>query len=371
MRNVRRLVAVALGLVVVIAGPVAAHGAEPPPVRSAETVLEGTGGYAFSSAVGFDPVNGRYLVVSVGDATVAHLVSAEGIVVRRTVLLEDMCSRYHPDVAWSGGHFVVVWTDGCARGSTGALVSAAGDVVVRFAVDVNAAFPAVASVGASALIVYEYTQSVTKTVRARLVGPDGRLGPAFVVSGSAFAAKPTVAAVSGGHYQVAWEQVAATKTEIHGARVDGSGAVLDLVPVRLSPGPGNTSQPHLSAGEGSIGLLTWVDDRNSTESGNDIYAARVSTGRALDHVAIPVAVRPGAQELPNVVWTGKVFQVVWRDRGIYRVLGARVAPDGHVVDAASFAVSDRWSPRRPQQAAGAGATAVTYATDSSVLRLLG
>jgi hypothetical protein len=80
----------------------------------------------------------------------------------------------------------------------------------------------------------------------------------------------------------------------------------------------------------------WSDWRNADR---DIYGARVTgTGTVLDTAGIEICSAPGAQDRPTVEYDGTNFLAVWQDErnGERDIYGARVTPQGTILD--TFAV---------------------------------
>jgi hypothetical protein len=96
----------------------------------------------------------------------------------------------------------------------------------------------------------------------------------------------------------------------------------------------NQSNPAAAWGTDSY-LVAWEDDRNDDGS-DDVFAARVAAdGTVLDPAGIAIATGPGQQRLPDVASDGTDFLVVWGEEvgvGQYDVFGARVSPEGVILD---------------------------------------
>jgi len=123
-------------------------------------------------------------------------------------------------------------------------------------------------------------------------------------------------------------------TQMVGCRVDKSGRPLDAKPFVVSSAADLRERPQLTYGK-DVFLAVWQDLRNGKDW--DVYAARVSPdGKVLDPDGIAVGAGINNQAMPDVAWDGKAFQVVWMDFRCgtrYEIFGARVSPDGKLVDA--------------------------------------
>lgn len=157
--------------------------------------------------------------------------------------------------------------------------------------------------------------------------------------------------------------------DIVACRIDASGKLLDAKPFVVSGAKDMQEKPRAAFGNG-VFLVVWQDLRN--EKDYDIFAARVSPeGKVLDPDGIAVAARPRNQALPRVAFDGTNFLVVWQDfrSGKYDVYGARVSPEGKVLDpdgivlgASKGATAHRVT---PDVAAAAGRCCVVWAAQST------
>jgi hypothetical protein len=158
-----------------------------------------------------------------------------------------------------------------------------------------------------------------------------------------------------GQYLVVWQSGLAENADIYGCRLDESGKALDAKPFLISGAKECQERPRVVWGKGSW-LVVWEDIRNDTDF--DVYAARVTPeGKVLDPDGILVAGGEHNQCSPDAAFNGDSFLVVWRSygpcqkgapisHGQYRVYGARVTPDGKVVDSQPLALTDlnfHWS----------------------------
>lgn len=106
------------------------------------------------------------------------------------------------------------------------------------------------------------------------------------------------------------------------------------VPICPTFGPADSLQEKVDIAAGPGGYLAvWQDSRGS--NGTDIFATRISpTGEVLDPMGIAICTASGNQTDPAVAWNGKQYLVVWTDRqtSLSHIYGARVQPNGEVVD---------------------------------------
>jgi hypothetical protein len=129
--------------------------------------------------------------------------------------------------------------------------------------------------------------------------------------------------------------------DIVAARLDKTGKELDPEPFVVSGAPDLQERPAIAFG-GGVFLVVWQDLRNGRDW--DVRAARVGPdGQVLDPDGILVAGQARSQGAPRVAWDGKTFVVAWMDNsaGRYRVVAARLSPEGSVLDPEGIVVSVR------------------------------
>ncbi len=201
-------------------------------------------------------------------------------------------------------------------------------------------YPAVASDGTNSLVVWWDRRDAIDVYGTR-VGPDGTVldpGGIPISTIAEWEAYPDVA-FDGANYLVVWEDGRNDETNIYGARVSPAGQVLDDTGFAIT-----TTEEYLSlpavAFDGTNYLVVWEDERNSGND-EDIYGARVTPGgTVLDPDGIVIFTGDDEQRYPDVAFDGANFLVVWQDcRGDVDVRGARVGPDGAVLDPDGFDVS--------------------------------
>lgn len=129
--------------------------------------------------------------------------------------------------------------------------------------------------------------------------------------------------------------------DIAGCRVDKAGKVLDAAPFVICQAADLQDDPR-SAANGSVVFVVWHDLRNGRDW--DVYGARVSPeGKVLDPDGILIAGGEHNQAKPQVAWDGKTFVVVWQnyspDKG-YDIRAARVTADGKVQDPQGIRLCD-------------------------------
>jgi hypothetical protein len=107
----------------------------------------------------------------------------------------------------------------------------------------------------------------------------------------------------------------------------------------LGGAQGTQTTPSI-AFDGTNFLAVWEDERINTQ--RDILGARVSPqGEILDPIGIPICASQNVQSYVNVAWGGHNYLVVWQDyrNENFTIYGARVSPDGSVLDPGGFFIA--------------------------------
>lgn len=157
----------------------------------------------------------------------------------------------------------------------------------------------------------------------------------FVIdSGVTYAAvsqRDAAVGFNGENFLVVWEDGRGVGADIHGARVDTSGAVLDLSSLPIARAAGNQVQPAVAWCH-SLYLVVWQDTRRG--SPGSIYGARVSRlGTVLDPEGVVIHADQYGQGYPEVAAGDSGWLVVWEQQGTtLDVFGARVGLSGRVLD---------------------------------------
>ena len=151
-------------------------------------------------------------------------------------------------------------------------------------------------------------------------------------------------ALGGKAFLVAWSdggrQADDPTADICCARVDATtGKPLDPAGIRVCAA-GDVQEWPAVASDGAGFLVVWQDLRNGRDY--DVYAARVDPGgKVLDADGFLVAGGPGNQARPAVAFADGRYFVAWMDARqypVYGLYGARVDPEGKVLDAGGVAL---------------------------------
>jgi hypothetical protein len=165
-------------------------------------------------------------------------------------------------------------------------------------------------------------------------------------------------------YLVVWSDLqSGNNGDIHGARLNNHGELLDSISIPVSIAASKQDDPAVAFGGHSF-FVVWADSVGGSDW--DIRGARVDTaGDVLDTAAVVVSCHLGNQILPSVVFEGTHYLVVWQD---YRngdgsdIFGARVDTLGNVVDSLGLElVNEPYDRTRPDMTVGdAGQILLTF-----------
>lgn len=269
-------------------------------------------------------------------------VTTDGTVLDTAGIAISTAAGYQlsPCVAYDGTNFLVVWEyQEDDYDLYGARVSPAGTVLDPSGIAIATGpaheyFPEVAFDGTNYLIAWRRAYSgnygiygTRITQSGIVVDPSG-----FLVSYSGATQGDPSIAFDGANYLVAWEDSRNGSMDIYAARVTPSGTVLDPAGIGVSTDGSSQYTPAVTF-NGNDFVIIWRDYRNTD---TDIYGARVSqTGTVLDPAGVPVTRAPNPQLTPSCASDGTNCLAVWWDYRTlynYNVIGARIAPDGTVID---------------------------------------
>jgi hypothetical protein len=249
-------------------------------------------------------------------------------------------------VAYNDIDYFVVWSDGRSGNLDiyGTRVSQDGTVldpegILIWTTPNDEVRPRVAWDGANYLVVWHAIQPgiPTTSIYGARISPEGDLlddYPIFVSNDTLMQNYHPAIAWDGTNYLVVWEDSGGCydSISIRGVRISPQGSVLDPDPIVITRLARFTSYPSV-AWSGTNYLVVWKYFLE-TYYPNDIYGTRVAPdGQVLDSSGIPIgSVEGAAEEFPSVDWDGTNFFVTWRRTPNTSTLGARVTPQGEVLD---------------------------------------
>lgn len=160
--------------------------------------------------------------------------------------------------------------------------------------------------------------------------------------GSAYGTQTTPSVASNGSLAlVVWEdERISSDRDVFGARVSTQGEILDPIGIPICTARSLQTGAKVACGDQNF-LVVWTDYRNGNY---DLYGARVDfAGNVLDPNGFPISAGSWWESFPDVSWDGTNFFVVWSDdrnpATASDIFGARVSPDGVVLDDTGIQIS--------------------------------
>jgi hypothetical protein len=223
-------------------------------------------------------------------------------------------------------------------------------------------FPSVAFDGTNFLVVWADERSGISTddIYGTLVERNGNVvspGGNVIADDVNWQDNPSVA-FDGTNYLVVWDDYGSGtfNEDIYGVRVNQSGNPVDASSIAISTADNGQYRPAVAFG-GTTYLVVWFDRR--TNNASDIYGARVNqSGAVLDASGIPIIAFTGTQEYPFITFDGTNYLVGcenYPSDSVWNILGAAVNTSGSVSEIytiSSFSI-DQYVPN-PAAANGQG-----------------
>ncbi len=216
--------------------------------------------------------------------------------------------------------------------------------------------PAAAWSGSAWLVVWEDWRngSLFQDLRAARYDASGTLldtsAIAIALESTGRQRSPSVASDGSGWLVTYVHDVTGQLSQVHTTRVDASGAVLDGANgVPVSPAADAQDTPCVAWG-GSSWLVTYQARDNM--AGTTVRGVRLDgAGSSLGGLVVADAMS-GIHFAPAVSFDGTRHLVTWVDALFGRVKGARVAPDGTVLDSMPFVIGSSWGVIEPMTPLG-------------------
>jgi len=258
-----------------------------------------------------------------------------------------------PVLGFDGENFLVVWQDDRDNRDEpdvyGARVTPAGTVLDSSGFAITQAAngqygPAIGFGGKNFLVVWQDRRDTLYShIYGNLVTPEGQVivPNDFVISYSPSTQGVAALGFDGENFLVAWQDIYGSfppSLSIRGSRVTPGGGVLDPDAIVISPTAGVRTAID---SDGKNFLVVWEDCRGG--SNFDVYGARVTPeGNVLDPSGLAISRAANGQYAPAIGFGGTDFLVVWQDgrvgASLTDVYGARVTPDGEVTDPEGFVI---------------------------------
>lgn len=240
----------------------------------------------------------------------------------------------NPAVAFDGSNYLAV-----CSGIRGVRVDTFGTVIDTISIHSGGDYPAITYDNEQYFVVWRYGWADIYGARVDAHGVVLDTNVIIIADDEYYEEYPDVTS-NGTDYFAVWQYGnPITPYNIYGARVDTTGVLLDTVSIAIATRPCNQCCPSV-AWDGTNYFVVWQDSRNGHA---DIYGARITPdGTVLDPSSIPICTAPFGQYAPRIAFDGHNYCVVWEDwrNGDYTdVYGCWVTPAGTIID--EFVVSNQ------------------------------
>ncbi|MEO0077538.1 MAG: hypothetical protein ABIK86_00860, partial [candidate division WOR-3 bacterium] len=325
----------------------------PPGVQELSRVMSVAEGQPYPASLGKEFLVAWGDYVSGGSEEVYALrLDSSGAILppARELLSQGVTEDDYPAAAFDGTNYLVVWQavlDTSGSDIYGARVTPEGRLLdprgFPIARAVRGERPKVIFGGSEYLVVWTDRRSGLddENIYAARVSTEGRLldPNGIPVTTAPHSQSWPLVSLGDSTYFICWTDSREWPmlSSAYGARLTHSGVVLDPNGIRISP-PVGAYAADMAYGRGCF-LVVWNDP---TFPDQNIFAARVSqSGVLLDPEPIPVCLTPDMQYMPTVEFDGENFLVAWSDyrNGNADLYGARISPDGVVLDTAGLAIA--------------------------------
>ncbi len=172
-------------------------------------------------------------------------------------------------------------------------------------------------------------------IRGQFIGTDGLLGASFLIADPESPTQPRIACI-GGRYLVVY----ASSAGISGSIVEADGVVGPTIPICWATNV--QTAPEVIPGASSL-LVVWQDHRAHATNMGDVYGRFVSPSGAPEGDEFLIGPTLEHQRCPVGSFNGQDFLVFWTQEpetssNVGDIHGARVSPDGTVLDPGGFPV---------------------------------
>lgn len=285
-------------------------------------------------------------------------VTPDGIVLDTAGIPVDttVSEQSQPALYFDGTNFLVVWRDyrdGANYDIYGVRINPAGNILdtafIPIATGINhETNPAVSFDTTNYIVTFTNEAEQNVDIMGVRISKDGVIidTSAILISTGIYFYNQRAPALSfdGQNYLAVWEDErnGNVNCDIFGARITCSGSVLDSAGIPISVATNDQKNPAVIF-DGTNYFVVWQDKRLNGLN-YDIFGARInSQGIVLDTLGIPISVINNDQKNPAVAFDGTNYFVVWEDNRInqynYDIYGARVTPEGTVLDTEGIAIA--------------------------------
>uniref|UniRef100_A0A7V1EHZ5 FlgD/Vpr Ig-like domain-containing protein n=1 Tax=candidate division WOR-3 bacterium TaxID=2052148 RepID=A0A7V1EHZ5_UNCW3 len=289
----------------------------------------------------------------------ASRVTPDGIVLDTLGIPVDttVSAQSQPALYFDGTNFLVVWRDyrdGANYDIYGVRINPSGNILdtafIPIATGINhETNPAVSFDTTNYIVTFTNEAEQNVDIMGVRISKSGVIidTSAILISTGVYFYSQSSPALSfcGQNYFAVWEDErnGNANCDIFGARITCSGLVLDSAGIPISVATNDQKNPAVIF-DGTNYFVVWQDKRINGLN-YDIFGARInSQGIVLDTLGIPISVADNDQKNPSVAIDGTNYFVVWEDNRInqynYDIYGARVTPEGIVLDTGGIAIDE-------------------------------
>jgi hypothetical protein len=280
-----------------------------------------TAGREMTASLAFDGTN--FLVAIQGNSTDddhvgAQLVSPNGIRVGSLITTGHLGGA--PVVAFDGTNYLIIWQDcgvPCSSDLYGTFINTAGTAVGSpFLINPSIYDVAGLAFGGGAYLAVYYLEEVmlvpseVRTVRGRLIAPNGTVGAELPISSGYGDHGKNSVAFDGTNFLVVWVDDLSVGT-IKGRLVSTTGTLGTETTINTSS---NRSDDVVSvAFDGTNYLVVWANQAGGPGGEWDLFGQLVDKNGSNVGGVIDVSTAPGTQVFPCVAFGGNEYLITWTD----------------------------------------------------------
>ncbi|MCK4328598.1 T9SS type A sorting domain-containing protein [candidate division WOR-3 bacterium] len=251
--------------------------------------------------------------------------------------------QHHPSVSFDGNHYLVVWMDGrdVSFDIYGTRVSQSGDVLeplgFTISTEENAQWnPSLTFGDTTYLVVWEDERGITSNIYGTRVVQSGEVldTSGIIISTAGHSEQSPSIGFNNTNYLVVWEDSRNMDYyDIYGARVNQSGTILDPSGIGISICNESQHSPEVES-NGFSYLVVWEDARSDT---SEIYGTLViPSGLVLNTHGVELSIE-GHGQSPSIAYDGINYLTVWSDEHFIR--GTRVDILCRVIDSSGINIA--------------------------------
>jgi len=259
--------------------------------------------------------------------------------------------QFWQDAAFNGtDNYLVVWHDnrnnnwdiyGSRIGANGSILDTNAFPIINLAG--NQGFPKVSFDGTNYFVIWNDTRYGGYDIFGTRVSQNGDILDPYGIyisqsSGTEFYSD---IAFDGTNYLVVYDELEVNDYDIYAKRVGPDGQIIDDNPIIVCSSSNDQIYPKVIF-TGNYYFVVWIHD---TGSDRNIYGARIlPDGTVVDTNGFLISGANNLQDAPDLAYDGKRILVVWADARDYSnngwdIYGARVLEDGTVLDPDGFKIS--------------------------------